>query len=124
MNVFPLRKRSSFTKATAHGAKFITQSFILLSLPDPEVTEGEPVCVRVGLTVTRKLGGAVARNRIRRRLREAVRACAADSLKAGTAYVFIARNKALLCPYSELMRDIRFAAARIGRQEKRTANSS
>lgn len=116
MDVHPLRKRSSFVKASSQGTKFITQSFIMLMLPDPELEAEQPPYVRVGYTVTRKMGNAVNRNRIRRRLREAVRACASESLSAGQAYVMIARNKALLCPFSELMRDIRFAAARIGRR--------
>ena len=61
--------------------------------------EGPP---RLGITVTKKSGNAVERNRIRRRLREAVRAHAADEMALGTDYVIVGRREILDAPFGAL----------------------
>jgi ribonuclease P protein component len=61
---------------------------------------------RYGITVTRKVGNAVVRNRIRRRLREAVRVHAADDMAAGTDYVIVARQDALTAPFAALSAEL------------------
>ena len=59
---------------------------------------------RFGLTVSRKVGNAVVRNRVKRRLREAVRhhAAARDGSLDGVDVVFIARSQAACADYSAL----------------------
>ncbi len=57
---------------------------------------------RVGFTVSRKNGGAVARNRIKRRLREAVRLGAALSMARGHDYVIVATPGAKDAPFLAL----------------------
>ena len=69
--------------------------------------------MRVGFTVTKKMGNAVMRNRIKRRLREAVRVVLPKHGVAGHDYVLISRNKALTCDFLELTRDMEFAFSRI-----------
>jgi ribonuclease P protein component len=68
---------------------------------------------RVGFTVTRKAGNAVVRNRIRRRLREAVRVHAADDMQPGNDYVIVGRDEVLAAPFAgigtELSRRLRRA---------------
>ncbi|WP_420391294.1 ribonuclease P protein component [Acuticoccus sp.] len=56
---------------------------------------------RVGFTVTKKVGNAVVRNRIKRRLR-AASAIVRDDFAAGTDYVILARPAALTAPFVEL----------------------
>ena len=74
---------------------------------------------RVGLTVTKKVGGAVERNRIKRRLREALRApgLATD---AAHDYVLVARRDALTAPFAGLIADLRkcFGEAALGRSRR------
>ena len=74
---------------------------------------------RIGFTVTRKLGSAVLRNRIRRRLREAVRRHGASGLRAGTDYVFIGRSATAGRPFLLLMEDIERAVAALNRAADR-----
>ncbi|NNJ74462.1 MAG: ribonuclease P protein component [Anderseniella sp.] len=71
---------------------------------------GEP---RIGFTVTRKLGNAVVRNRIKRRLREAVRVASGLDLRRGHDYVFIGRAATLAQDFQELTGDIVFATQRL-----------
>ena len=68
---------------------------------------------RVGFTCTKKLGNAVVRNRIKRRLREAVRATLPVFGKPGRSYVLIARSKVKDCDFTELKREMEFAFSRI-----------
>ena len=71
---------------------------------------GEP---RIGFTVTRKLGNAVVRNRIKRRLREAVRVASGLDLRRGHDYVFIGRAATLAQDFRDLTGDIVFATQRL-----------
>jgi ribonuclease P protein component len=57
---------------------------------------------RLGLTVTKKVGNSVERNRIRRRLRAAARAVLPQAGKSGFDYVVVARRSALTADFPEL----------------------
>jgi ribonuclease P protein component len=61
---------------------------------------------RIGFTVTRKLGGAAKRNRIRRRLKEAVRVGAQGCFRAGHDYVIVGRSTTAERPFAKLIDDI------------------
>lgn len=70
--------------------------------------------LRLGITASRKVGNAVARNRARRRLRAAAHlvlpACAAP----GFDYVVIARPQTLTRPFVALVADLKDALRRLG----------
>lgn len=72
--------------------------------------------IRVGITVTKKIGKAVTRNRIRRRLREAVRAVAAEAGEPGCDYVLIARAAAYDRAFPDLLDDLRRALLSLARK--------
>jgi ribonuclease P protein component len=61
---------------------------------------------RVGYTVTKKHGNAVERNRMRRRLKEAVRLNAAFAMKPGHDYVIVGRREVLGAPFSQLSQQL------------------
>ncbi len=66
--------------------------------------DGKPP--RVGFTCTKKLGNAVTRNRIRRRLREAARLSMPDAAQPGHDYVLIGRASAENRAFEALKKDI------------------
>jgi len=70
---------------------------------------------RVGFTTTKKLGNAVIRNRIRRRLREAARLTLPDIAHPGFDYVLIGRPGAAERPFAELRKDLNSALKRLHR---------
>lgn len=71
----------------------------LLEVLDRDEPDSPP---RVGFTVTKKHGNAVERNRMRRRLREAVRLSAAFAMKPGHDYVIVARRDLLNAPFERI----------------------
>jgi ribonuclease P protein component len=83
-----------------------------------------PGPARFGFTVSKKVGNAVERNRVRRRLREIVRLSAASRLRAGHDYVLIGRRAALNLPFARMTEDFEGAlrkvhAGRSGKMESR-----
>ena len=68
---------------------------------------------RFGFTVTKKLGNAVVRNRIRRRLKAAVSQIATVEAMAGCDYVIVARSPAHDVPFDDLVRRLRQSFKRI-----------
>jgi ribonuclease P protein component len=91
-----LRKRADFL-AVRRGEKRRGRLFLLEVL-----ARNDTAAPRVGFTVTRKIGNAVVRNRIRRRLREAVRVKAADDMLPGNDYVIVGREEVLAAPFAEI----------------------
>jgi ribonuclease P protein component len=69
--------------------------------------------IRIGFTATKRIGGAVVRNRAKRRLREAARLIAPLHAKAGCDYVFIARGGAAGRPWARLLDDMKSALIRL-----------
>ena len=65
--------------------------------------------IRAGFTATRKIGGAVVRNRAKRRLREAARLLLPELGRPGCDYVFIARGGTTARPWPRLIDDVRTA---------------
>jgi len=70
--------------------------------------------LRLGFTVTRKVGGAVVRNRARRRLRAAAETVLKEAMPAGWDLVVIARAETPTRPFALLCQDLRRALDRTG----------
>ena len=108
-----LTRRAEFQRVS-RGRRASVETFTLQSRRR-EGTESEAVAdARVGLTVTKGVGGAVERNRVRRRLKEALRAAAPLETEGGHDYVLMARREALGRRFAALVDDVRtaFRAAR------------
>lgn len=70
--------------------------------------------IRVGFTASRRVGNAVRRNRIRRRLKAAVGEVLAVHAKPDRDYVVIGRAATFKRPYSALLKDLETALKRVG----------
>jgi ribonuclease P protein component len=69
--------------------------------------------IRLGFTATRRIGGAVIRNRAKRRLREAARLIAPLHARPGCDYVFIARGGTATRTWARLLDDMRTTLQRL-----------
>jgi ribonuclease P protein component len=105
-----LKKRAEFVNA-AKGPRFHARCFSLQAVPRP--SDAEDAAPRFGFTVTKKLGGAVPRNRIRRRLKEALRLMPDLSARPGHDYVILARQPALDQAFPALQEELARAIAEI-----------
>jgi ribonuclease P protein component len=115
MRLCTLRRSAEFRRLHG-GARWSGPGFLIEGRPrDPgaQVVSDHVCTTRFGFTVTRKLGGAVVRNRIRRRLKEVLRTRAGASAEPGFDYVIVARSQALERPFEDLGRDFERAFAHI-----------
>jgi ribonuclease P protein component len=138
-----LKRRADFLRA-AKGMRFYARGLTLQAAPrailsetmeagapgDPSAFGSEtrptqtgnprdvPHCVasrpRFGFTVTKQSGGAVQRNRIRRRLKEALRLLDPLPARPGHDYVILARPEALGMPFLALQGELIRALSKIG----------
>ena len=110
-----LKRRSDFLRVAGNGRKWVAPGLILQVRPHDGGDANriqEPL--RVGFTVSRRVGGAVVRNRARRRLR----AVAADVMPShaapGRDYVLIGRAGTVRRPFAALTGDLEAALKRLG----------
>ncbi len=103
-----LKKRRDFL-AAAKGHRAARRAFVLEARLREDT--GGP---RFGFTVSKRTAAkAVERNRIRRRLREAVKAVAPENARCGHDYVLIGRRSALTEPFADLTSALAEAMRRV-----------
>ncbi|MEM9013764.1 MAG: ribonuclease P protein component [Pseudomonadota bacterium] len=95
-----LKKRADFL-ALRNGKKASKPGFLLVARRRATIGPA-----RIGFTVTKKLGGAVRRNRIKRRLRAVARDVFPKFAASGADYVVIARSAAFHRPFQALVDDM------------------
>lgn len=103
-----LKKRSEFL-ACAQAPFFAKGAVVVQALhrddSDPKI--------RVGFTATKRIGGAVERNKAKRRMREAARAIVPLHGQPGFDYVIIARGGTIRRPWDRLLDDVKTALIRL-----------
>ena len=103
-----LTRRPEFLRAAARGRKAARPGLVLQALAQP----GAPL--RVGFTATKKLGGAVVRNRCKRRLRAAIRSAIEEAPISGFDLVLVARDATANRAWDLLLGDLRGALRQAG----------
>ncbi|GMU60598.1 MAG: ribonuclease P protein component [Myxococcales bacterium] len=106
-----LRRRSEFLKVQERGAKLSADCLLVLALPNGRAD----ALTRLGLTVSTKVGNAVVRNRLRRRLRELFRT-RRHGLPRGLDMVIIARTSAAEADFGRLSRAFEKVAADLSKR--------
>ncbi|MDX2201119.1 MAG: ribonuclease P protein component [Hyphomicrobiaceae bacterium] len=109
-----LKRRAEFL-AVRNGARWANPYFALEAMRRP--VAGEPRGARFGFTVSRKVGGAVDRNRIKRRLKAAVSLVQAGGARPDFDYVLIARQPAREASFGSLVAELEKALSRVNAQK-------
>lgn len=99
-----LKRREEFLKVAGSRRKAALPGVVLQAAAGPN---GD--AIRCGFTATKKLGGAVVRNRAKRRLRAAAQAVLPVAGTRGYDYVLVARAGTLDRPWPQLLDDLRKA---------------
>lgn len=115
MDVGPerLKHRREFLHVARGRRKWVTPGLVLQIRSRMNDTNSDTGAVRVGLTVSRKVGGAVTRNRARRRLRAAVDAVMTQHADSGNDFVVIGRQATATRPFPALVGDLETALKKL-----------
>jgi ribonuclease P protein component len=105
-----LKNRADFLRIAAGKRKYAAPGLVLQVASQPPGIEAG---VRVGYTASRKVGGAVVRNRAKRRLRAAARELLVEHALPGHDYVLIARPSTAEAPWPTLLADLETALRRV-----------
>lgn len=114
-----LKKRRQFL-ALNGGSRGFANALVLQARPRDYAGAGEADTARFGFTVTKKVGNAVVRNRIRRRLKAALGALPRDAFRPDHDYVVIAKRPALTMPFDRLRDELSRSVAKAHRQKARS----
>ena len=117
-----LKRRSDFravAQAAGGGARVHASAFILQAR-----ARGKAGPPRVGFTVSKQVGNAVERNRVRRRLRELIRLAPPAVLSASYDYVLIGRRAALKVAFDAMVKELGAALRRIHALSKSGSSKS
>jgi ribonuclease P protein component len=106
-----LTRRPEFLRVAASRRRWATPGLILQVAESPADAPQSPF--RLGFTASRKVGGAVERNRARRRLKAAAAALMPDHAAPGMDYVLVARAETVRRPYGGLLGDLEAALRRL-----------
>jgi ribonuclease P protein component len=116
-----LKRRPEFLRVARSGRKWVAPGLVLQarrrdvsSGPGTENTLGDALIPRVGFTVSRRVGTAVERNRVRRRLRAAVEQALPARVRERMDIVVIGRRVALTRSFADLVCDLEVALKRVG----------
>lgn len=114
-----LKHRAQF-KAAASGRRHHTPRMTLQARTHGDDEAG--VGLQCGLTVTRKVGNAVVRNRIRRRLRAALCELPAQSRAFDADVVIVARREAISAAFTCLVDDLTTGLSKLAQPQRRSSS--
>jgi ribonuclease P protein component len=104
-----MQKRSAFLAAN-RGKRYATPGFVLLIF---DRRDDDPA-KRLGITITKKVGNAVIRNRMRRRFRALATELLPEMGKAGADHVLIGRDRGIERDFAELRAEMVKALGKLG----------
>ena len=96
-----IQKRADFLAAN-RGPRFARPGFVLLV----HHRKDDDPAIRLGITITKKVGNAVIRNRMRRRFRALMREMLASQGRHGADHILIGRSDGIEMDYSRLRNDL------------------
>ena len=104
---FRLKRRSAFNYVYKKGEKSSARNLLLLYTKSRNG-------IKIGISVSKKVGGAVVRNRVKRLIREGINNIF-PQIKGGYTYVIVAKSTASECDYYAMCEDVKIIFERAGK---------
>jgi ribonuclease P protein component len=98
--IYRLAKREDFNKVYRYGKSMANHQFVLYYLPQPKLEQ-----FRLGVSVSKKVGNAVVRNRLRRMMKEIIR-LKKENMTPHYDYILLARKPVTEMDYAEMEKSI------------------
>jgi len=106
MKILSLKKREEFLHASKNGNNVATKGLVLQTYP---IEKPKDEYIKIGFTVTKRVGNAVIRNRVKRRLRALAREVMTNHASDNFSYVLIGRFSTITRDYIDLKKDLKYA---------------
>ena len=120
MKLYPISENHLYQKAYKNGRRASSRSVTVYVLKDraaAKLKKQDPsgkMINRVGISASKKIGGAVARNRAKRVVREAYRLTEAEyGVRKGWLIVIVCRKEATVFKMQDVKRDLQYALAKL-----------
>lgn len=105
-----MKQRADYLRVAGSRRRFVTPGIVVQVCRRPAGTAGE---IRYGITASRRVGNAVVRNRVRRRLRAAAEQVLPVWAERGFDYVLVGRQATARRPFDALIDDLKRALQRL-----------
>ncbi|MCK5165860.1 MAG: ribonuclease P protein component [Rhodospirillaceae bacterium] len=110
-----IKHRPEFLRVASSGKKWAAPGLVLQIRQNKKINSSvADGILRIGFTVSRKVGNAVARNRAKRRLRALTNEIMPVFAKPGFDYVLIGRHSTIKRPFEMLKQDLKNALSKTG----------
>ncbi|MBU5308688.1 ribonuclease P protein component [Clostridioides mangenotii] len=103
-----IKKDSDFRKVYKHGKSFANK-YLVIYILEKRTEES-----RIGISVSKKVGNAVTRNKVRRLIKEAYRINIDDKIKPGYDIVFIARVSSSNASFEDIDKSVKYLVKKSG----------
>ena len=114
MRIERLKKRPDFIAAHKQGDKWVTPVLVVQLRQRKDVEHFSSNALRVGFTASKKVGNAVARNRVKRRMRAVASDLLSNYEAKGCDIVLIGRRTTRLCDFEDISKNLKWALKKLG----------